>query len=71
MPDGCPPNPASLPLCANTPRRYDVSVCPTKVVPGSMGFVAQLNVGRATQKRATEFKLDQVGVGACPKGATQ
>lgn len=40
--------------------RYDVSSCPSRVLPGSLGFVAQLNVGRATLKRATEFKVDQV-----------
>ena len=40
--------------------RYDVTACPTKVLPGSLGFVAQLNEGRATKKRPTEFKLDQV-----------
>lgn len=41
--------------------RYDVTACPTKVVPGVYGFVAQLNEGRATKKRATEFRVDQVG----------
>lgn len=41
--------------------RYDVTACPTKVLPGQYGFVAQLNTGRATQKRATEFRIDQVG----------
>jgi hypothetical protein len=41
--------------------RYDVTACPTKVLPGDFGFVAQLNEGRATKKRPTEFKLDEVG----------
>ncbi|PNH06914.1 GDP-L-galactose phosphorylase 2 [Tetrabaena socialis] len=41
-------------------RRYDVSACPTRVVPGAWGFLAQLNEGRATKKRATEFTMDRV-----------
>lgn len=41
--------------------RYDVTACPTKVVPGIYGFVAQLNEGRALKKRPTEFRVDQVG----------
>lgn len=49
--------------------RYDVTACPTKVLPGIYGFVAQLNEGRATKKRATEFRVDQVRAvdspGAC------
>lgn len=40
--------------------RYDVTACPTKVVPGIYGFVSQLNEGRATKKRPTEFRVDQV-----------
>lgn len=40
--------------------RYDVTACPTKVLPGMYGFIAQLNEGRATKKRATEFRVDQV-----------
>lgn len=40
--------------------RYDVTACPTKVVPGVYGFIAQLNEGRATKKRETEFRVDQV-----------
>mmetsp|Transcript_21069 Transcript_21069/g.66770 ORF Transcript_21069/g.66770 Transcript_21069/m.66770 type:complete len:473 (+) Transcript_21069:339-1757(+) len=40
--------------------RYDVTACPTKVLRGAYGFIAQCNVGRATQKRATEFRIDQV-----------
>jgi len=40
--------------------RYDVTACPTKIIPGDCGFVAQLNEGRATKKRVTEFKLDEV-----------
>jgi hypothetical protein len=41
--------------------RYDVTACPTRILPGSLGFVAQLNEGRATKKRPTEFKMDEVG----------
>lgn len=40
--------------------RYDVTACKTKVVPGTYGFVAQFNEGRATKKRPTEFAVDQV-----------
>jgi hypothetical protein len=40
--------------------RYDVTACPTKVVPGTYGFVAQLNEGRYSKKRPTEFRVDQV-----------
>eukprot|EP00195_Chlamydomonas_chlamydogama_P015596 CAMPEP_0202902956 /NCGR_PEP_ID=MMETSP1392-20130828/19646_1 /ASSEMBLY_ACC=CAM_ASM_000868 /TAXON_ID=225041 /ORGANISM="Chlamydomonas chlamydogama, Strain SAG 11-48b" /LENGTH=481 /DNA_ID=CAMNT_0049589861 /DNA_START=532 /DNA_END=1977 /DNA_ORIENTATION=- len=40
--------------------RYDVTACPTKVLPGIYGFIAQLNEGRATKKRPTEFRVDQV-----------
>lgn len=40
--------------------RYDVTACKTKVVPGSFGFVAQFNEGRATKKRPTEFAVDKV-----------
>jgi GDP-L-galactose phosphorylase len=40
--------------------RYDVTACPTRTLPGAYGFVAQLNEGRATQKRPTEFRVDQV-----------
>ena len=35
--------------------RYDVTACPTKVVPGAYGFVAQCNEGRGSKKRPTEF----------------
>lgn len=41
--------------------RYDVTACPTKLVPGSYGFVAQCNEGRLSKKRPTEFRIDQVG----------
>ena len=34
--------------------------CATKVLPGELGFVAQLNEGRALKKRPTEFAIDQV-----------
>ncbi len=40
--------------------RYDVTACPTKVVPGAYGFVAQFNEGRGSKKRPTEFCVDQV-----------
>lgn len=43
-----------------TVPRYDVTACPTKVVPGMYGFVAQLNEGRYSKKRPTEFRVDQV-----------
>ena len=46
--------------------RYDVTACPTKLVPGLYGFVAQFNEGRGSKKRPTEFRVDQVGAGcAC------
>ncbi len=41
--------------------RYDVTACPTKVLPGAYGFVAQLNEGRGSKKRPTEFRVDKVG----------
>jgi len=40
--------------------KYDVSKCDTKKVPGRFEFVAQLNEGRATKKRQTEFRMDNV-----------
>lgn len=40
--------------------RYDVTACPTKLVPGSYGFIAQCNEGRLSKKRPTEFRIDQV-----------
>lgn len=40
--------------------RYDVTACATKLVPGIYGFVAQLNEGRANNKRLTEVRVDQV-----------
>lgn len=40
--------------------RYDVTACPTKLVPGAYGFVAQFNEGRGSKKRPTEFLVDQV-----------
>ena len=42
--------------------RYDVTACPTQLVPGSYGFIAQCNEGRASKKRPTELRVDQV----CP-----
>ena len=40
--------------------RYDVTACPTRTLAGPLGFVAQLNEGRATKKRPTEFAVDAV-----------
>lgn len=40
--------------------RYDVTACETKMLPGEYGFIAQLNEGRHSQKRPTEFRVDQV-----------
>ncbi|CAM0949959.1 unnamed protein product [Alopecurus aequalis] len=40
--------------------RYDVTACETKVIPGNLGFVAQLNEGRHLKKRPTEFRVDRV-----------
>ncbi|KAG9129762.1 hypothetical protein Leryth_015460 [Lithospermum erythrorhizon] len=40
--------------------RYDVTSCETKIIPGSYGFIAQLNEGRHLKKRPTEFRIDQV-----------
>ncbi|GFH11261.1 uncharacterized protein HaLaN_06734, partial [Haematococcus lacustris] len=40
--------------------RYDVTACPSRVIPGRWGFVAQLNEGRASKKRPTEIVVDQV-----------
>ena len=40
--------------------RYDVTTCPTHVMPGNYGFIAQLNEGRAAKKRPTEFQVDKV-----------
>lgn len=40
--------------------RYDVTACETKVLHGENGFVAQLNEGRHSKKRPTEFRVDEV-----------
>lgn len=40
--------------------RYDVTECSTKMIPGRFGFIAQLNEGRASKKRPTEFRVDLV-----------
>lgn len=40
--------------------RYDVTACETKVIPGTQGFIAQLNEGRHLKKRPTEFRVDRV-----------
>mmetsp|Transcript_19561 Transcript_19561/g.66535 ORF Transcript_19561/g.66535 Transcript_19561/m.66535 type:complete len:427 (-) Transcript_19561:252-1532(-) len=40
--------------------RYDIATCHTKLVQGEYGFIAQLNEGRATTKRPTEFRVDLV-----------
>ena len=48
-----------------------MTACPTKVIPGMFGFVAQLNEGRATKKRPTEFRVDQVGREGMPGGGVE
>lgn len=40
--------------------RYDVTTCETKIISGQHKFIAQLNEGRHTKKRPTEFRVDQV-----------
>lgn len=40
--------------------RYDVTACSTKTLSGVYGFIAQLNEGRASKKRPTEFRIDEV-----------
>lgn len=40
--------------------RYDVTQYGTKTLPGSHGFLLQLNEGRITKKRPTEFRVDKV-----------
>lgn len=40
--------------------RYDVTAVSTKVIEGKKQFVAQFNIGRATNKRPTEFSVDKV-----------
>jgi len=40
--------------------KYDVTSCESSVLNGRLGFVAQLNEGRATTKRPTEFRVDLV-----------
>lgn len=40
--------------------KYDLSSTESRILPGTLGFVAQLNEGRATQKRQTEFRVDKV-----------
>ncbi|CAM6116459.1 unnamed protein product [Calypogeia fissa] len=40
--------------------RYDVTLCETKILEGEYGFVAQLNEGRHSKKRPTEFRVDKV-----------
>lgn len=40
--------------------RYDVSLYETRVITGIYGFIAQLNEGRHTKKRPTEFRVDRV-----------
>lgn len=39
---------------------YDVTKYRTKMLPGSHGFLLQLNEGRITKKRQTEFLVDKV-----------
>lgn len=47
---------------------YAPRLTPSQVLDGVYGFVAQLNEGRATKKRPTEFNIDRVlqARGACP-----
>ncbi|KAH6559642.1 hypothetical protein KP509_1Z001500 [Ceratopteris richardii] len=40
--------------------RYDITSCKSKRLPGSLGFIAQLNEGRYLKKRPTELRVDQV-----------
>ena len=40
--------------------KYDLSTTESRTLPGTLGFVAQLNEGRATKKRQTEFSVDEV-----------
>ncbi|CAM6119174.1 unnamed protein product [Calypogeia fissa] len=40
--------------------RYDVTICETKILGGECGFVGQLNEGRYSKKRPTEFRVDKV-----------
>lgn len=40
--------------------KYTIDECESRVLVGKMGFVAQLNEGRATKKRQTEFRMDRV-----------
>lgn len=40
--------------------RYDVTAVSTKVIDGEKKYVAQFNIGRATNKRPTEFSIDKV-----------
>lgn len=40
--------------------KYDLSTTESRTLSGTLGFVAQLNEGRATKKRQTEFRVDKV-----------
>ncbi|CAI5997607.1 unnamed protein product [Closterium sp. NIES-65] len=40
--------------------RYDVTACESKVIEGRLGFIAQLNEGRHSKKRPSEFPMDKV-----------
>eukprot|EP01018_Ginkgo_biloba_P031129 Gb_30410 [translate_table: standard] len=40
--------------------RYDVTACETKIIPGSYGFVAQLNERWHLKRRAVEFQANRV-----------
>ncbi|CAI5487395.1 unnamed protein product [Closterium sp. Naga37s-1] len=40
--------------------RYDVTACQSKVIEGRLGFIAQLNEGRHSKKRPSEFPMDKV-----------
>ncbi|XAR71413.1 GDP-L-galactose phosphorylase [Bertholletia excelsa] len=40
--------------------QFDVTTCKTKIIPGSYGFIAQLNKGHHLKKRPAEFCVNQV-----------
>ncbi|KAH9288268.1 hypothetical protein KI387_032385, partial [Taxus chinensis] len=40
--------------------KYDVTACETKIIPGSYGFIAQLNAERHLKKQLIEFQAKQV-----------
>ncbi|KAL3701801.1 hypothetical protein R1sor_019823 [Riccia sorocarpa] len=40
--------------------RYNVAECESKLLQGPSGYIAQLNEGRHSKKRPTEFRVDEV-----------